>query len=221
MLNELISRGDCANCKICCKFEPDELIDAPTFTKKQMQYIKDNINENLKFTKIDDIYKIQVPKEGKTTYNVGTIEGGTSVNTIAQEAQMLCEYRSDRKDGLEYMEKKFNEIFETHRKEYVDVKVELVGLRPCENLNEEQEKRRQDMIRIAQDISEELTGIRPDGISGSTDCNIPLSMGIPSICYGAVSGEGAHTREEYVVKASLKTGYQVAFASVLRYFERR
>lgn len=76
------------------------------------------------------IYKIQVPKGRKTTYNVGTIEGGTSVNTIAQEAQMLCEYRSDRKDGLEYMEKKFNEIFETHRKEYVDVKVELVGLRP-------------------------------------------------------------------------------------------
>ena len=52
VLNELISRGDCANCKICCKFEPDELIDAPTFTKKQMQYIKDNINENLKFTKL-------------------------------------------------------------------------------------------------------------------------------------------------------------------------
>lgn len=47
VLNELISRGDCANCKICCKFEPDELIDAPTFTKKQMQYIKDNINENV------------------------------------------------------------------------------------------------------------------------------------------------------------------------------
>lgn len=62
VLNELISIGDCANCKICCKFEPDELIDAPTFTKKQMQYIKDNINENLKFTKIDDIYKIQLVK---------------------------------------------------------------------------------------------------------------------------------------------------------------
>lgn len=62
MLNELISRKDCANCKICCKFEPDELIDAPTFTKKQMQYIKDNINENLKFTKINDIYKIQLVK---------------------------------------------------------------------------------------------------------------------------------------------------------------
>ena len=62
VLNELISRGDCANCKICCKFEPDELIDAPTLTKKQMQYIKDNINENLKFTKIDDIYKIQLVK---------------------------------------------------------------------------------------------------------------------------------------------------------------
>ena len=168
---------------------------------------------------IHDIYQIRVPEEGKTTYNVGTIQGGTSVNTIAQEVQMLCEYRSDRKDGLEYMEKKFHEIFESHKKEYVEVDVELVGLRPCENLNEEQESRRQEMIRIAQDISEKLTGIRPDGIPGSTDCNIPLSLGIPAVCYGVVAGEGAHTREEYVVKASLKTGYQVAFASVLRYFE--
>lgn len=62
MLEELISREDCANCKICCKFEPDELIDAPTFTKEQMQYIKCNINKNLKFTEIDNIYKIELIK---------------------------------------------------------------------------------------------------------------------------------------------------------------
>ena len=36
MLSELISREDCANCRICCKFEQDELIDAPTFTKQQI-----------------------------------------------------------------------------------------------------------------------------------------------------------------------------------------
>ena len=65
MLNELISREDCANCKICCKFEPDELIDAPTFTKEQMQYIKNNINKDLKFTKIDDIYKIEYKSKYK------------------------------------------------------------------------------------------------------------------------------------------------------------
>lgn len=62
MLNELISREDCAKCKICCQFEPDELIDAPTFTKKQMQHIKNNIDKDLEFTKIGDIYKIQLIK---------------------------------------------------------------------------------------------------------------------------------------------------------------
>lgn len=62
MLNELISREDCANCKICCKFELDELIDAPTFTREQMQYIKNNINKDLKFTKINNIYQIKLIK---------------------------------------------------------------------------------------------------------------------------------------------------------------
>ena len=60
MLNELISREDCANCQICCKFELDELIDAPTFTEEQMQYIKNNINNGIKFTQINDIYKIEL-----------------------------------------------------------------------------------------------------------------------------------------------------------------
>ena len=54
---------------------------------------------------INTIYTMKVPqKEGvKTTYNVGVIEGGTSVNTIAQEASMLCEYRSNDRECLETM----------------------------------------------------------------------------------------------------------------------
>mgnify|MGYP000367495788 CR=1 FL=1 len=50
---------------------------------------------------------VTVPEGGKTTYNVGTISGGTSVNTIAQEASMLYEFRSDRKVNLAYMKEKF------------------------------------------------------------------------------------------------------------------
>ena len=42
---------------------------------------------------IEKLYQIQVPEGGKTTYNVGTISGGTSGNTIAQEASMLYEFR--------------------------------------------------------------------------------------------------------------------------------
>lgn len=168
---------------------------------------------------IADIYKIQVPQEGKTTYNAGTIEGGTSVNTIAQEAHMLCEYRSDRADGLAYMKEKFDEIFENHRNPEVEVKVEIVGIRPCEVLNEEQAARRNQMVEDAGKLIEGITGKAPKAGSSSTDCNIPLSMGIPSVCFGTCYGKGAHTREEYVEKDSLYLGYQVAFESILKHFQ--
>lgn len=167
---------------------------------------------------ISKIYGLEVPPVGKTTYNVGVIEGGTSVNTIAQEASMLCEYRSDREDALRYMEKKFAEIFEAQRSPDVSVLVETVGLRPCEHLNDAQAARRAEMVADACRLLKEITGTEPVPGSSSTDCNIPLSLGIPSTCYGTYLGEGAHTREEYVEKASLKAGYQVAFASVLKYF---
>ncbi len=168
---------------------------------------------------IQDIYGISVPKEGKTTYNVGTIEGGTSVNSIAQEASMLCEYRSDRWDGLLYMKEKFADIFAAHEEQGVSVSVELVGSRPCEDLDEGQEKRRNEMIGRGAAIIRSAYGKEPRLGPGSTDCNIPLSLGIPSVCYGAYIGDGAHTRQEYVLRSSLRAGYQVAFASVLHYFQ--
>ena len=55
--------------------------------------------------------------------------------------------------------------------------------------------------------------------SGSTDCNIPLSMGIPSACIGCYAGEGAHTREEYVEIDSLLPGLKLAFELILHHFE--
>ena len=56
---------------------------------------------------ICEIYKIQVPvrENSTTTYNVGVIEGGTSINTIAQSAKMLCEYRSNNRECLEIMKR--------------------------------------------------------------------------------------------------------------------
>ena len=54
--------------------------------------------------------------------------------------------------------------------------------------------------------------------SGSTDCNIPLSLGIPAECTGCVNGAGAHTREEYVEIDSLQPGLFVAYELVLHHF---
>ena len=161
---------------------------------------------------IEKLYRIQVPEGGKTTYNVGTISGGTSVNTIAQEASMLYEFRSDRKVNLAYMEEKFEAAVNEAKAAGLDITYEILGIRPCSgDVDKERQAR---LLERAKAAVETVTGICPGVGSGSTDCNIPLSMGIPSVCVGCYSGAGAHTREEYVEEASLPLGYRVAFEMI-------
>ena len=64
----------------------------------------------------------------------------------------------------------------------------------------------QEIIRI----TEEVTGKKPEEGIASTDCNIPLSSGIPSVCIGLIEGGGAHTREEWVRPSSMKDGLAMA-----------
>ncbi len=166
---------------------------------------------------IHRLYQIQVPGEGKTTYNVGMISGGTSVNTIAQSAEMLYEFRSDSREGLAYMEQQFDSIISSAKEQGMDIRIEVVGLRPCEGDVDMNVKEK--MIRLASDTIQEYTKEVPDQSPGSTDCNIPLSMGIPSLCLGTYEGSGAHTREEYIVIDSLMQGYKVGFQMVLSYID--
>ena len=158
---------------------------------------------------VSEIYKIKVPEaEGtRTTYNVGTITGGTSVNTIAQNAKMLCEYRSDDRDCLAIMQTKFEAIFEAARSPKVQVNIKKVGDRPCSNT----ERAKIDALkRIAVPIIEEVIGQEVSFTSSSTDCNIPLSLGVPALCIGVSIYSGMHTREEWVDKASLLPGLEIA-----------
>ena len=166
---------------------------------------------------IDALYTMKVPPKGKTTYNVGTISGGTSVNTIAQHAEMLYEFRSDERESLAIMEEHLNAAVALYRAKGVTVNVELVGDRPCSaNVDEEKEKALMDRAAAA---AKNHTGKEMSFHAGSTDCNIPLSMGIPAVCVGCYSGRGAHTREEYVEIDSLLPGLKIAFELLLHHFE--
>lgn len=155
---------------------------------------------------IDLLYTIKVPQEGdsKTTYNVGLISGGTSVNTIAQSAEMMYEYRSDNRECLAKMQNYFEHAIETFRASGIEVAVEKLGDRPCGAPVDEKEfaplkKRYLDSLK-------EILHMDAVERSGSTDCNMPLSMGIPAICFGVCRGEGCHTREEKLEMASLADG---------------
>lgn len=163
---------------------------------------------------VTQIYSIELPqKEGcRTTYNVGSISGGTSVNTIAQSAQMLCEYRSEDKDSLAFMEKQFGTIFAAAQCGEVTVDVERIGDRPCADIDDAKIERLRRIFRpIVEDVTKEPVYFK----SASTDCNIPLSLGIPAVCIGVYNGGGAHTRQEWVEKASLVPGLEIAIRSAL------
>ena len=158
---------------------------------------------------VSEIYKIRVPEKenAHTTYNVGEISGGTSVNTIAQNARMLCEYRSDDKECLEIMQRKFEDIFQAAEAEDVKVCVKKVGDRPCGNIRHDEI---QALKRLVVPIIEDVIGESVSFKSSSTDCNIPLSLGIPALCIGVSNYAGMHTREEWVEKASLASGLEIA-----------
>ena len=169
---------------------------------------------------ITKLYQQKVPQvEGrKTTYNVGTIQGGTSVNTIAQSAEMLYEYRSDDKDCLEQMRKQFFALVEEARCEDAGFDLELVGERPCGS-NVPKDAHEQLFNRCA-DAIETVTGNFPGRRSSSTDANIPLSKGIPAVTFGLYAGAKAHTREEYVVIDTLETGLKIGMLLVTSHFEK-
>ena len=167
---------------------------------------------------ISQLYRIQVPTEGisKTTYNVGTISGGTSVNTICQEASMLYEYRSDSHICLHKMQEMFEQVVEAFREKGFDVQVQLLGERPCSAnvdanaLEVLKQKAADSVLRI--------TGQEAKFLSASTDCNIPLSLGIPSVCMGVCEASGLHTREEVLYLKSLPIGCSLCMDFLCNFF---
>lgn len=162
-----------------------------------------------------EIYKLQVPKKENTitTYNVGNIEGGTSVNTIAQKASMLCEYRSNDRDCLAIMKAEFERIFAAANTEETKLTVNMIGNRPCKG--EVDPAAEAELIDAYRQAVKSVTGKDITLRMASTDANIPMSLGIPAIDVGSYIGAGAHRREEYVEKASLVPGLEIMIRTAL------
>ena len=165
---------------------------------------------------ITDLYQLKVPEKGVSTYNVGVIEGGTSVNTIAQHAEMLFEMRSNCRESLAEMDAHFRAAVEFYRTKGIAVEVEAVGERPCAgDVDVEKQnamaERAAAAIRRYFDIDVRFT-------SGSTDCNIPLSRGIPAVAGGCIIGRGTHTREEYIEISSICPSQKGVFDMILDHF---
>ena len=98
------------------------------------------------------------------------------------------------------------------------ITVEIIGKRPC--AGEYDEAHLEAMFNKCAKIAEKYNGGRTcTGRSGSTDCNIPMSLGIPALCIGVYIGASSHTREEWVDLESLPTGLKIATELLLTYFD--
>ena len=167
---------------------------------------------------ITKLYQQEIPQvEGrKTTYNVGTIHGGTSVNTIAQDVEMLYEYRSDDKDCLDQMRQQFFDLVDAARCDDAAFELELVGERPCgSNVPEDAHKA---LIERCSNAIIAVGEPAPALGSSSTDANIPLSLGIPAVTFGLYSGGKAHTREEYLKIETLVVGQKISLLLLTSHF---
>lgn len=151
---------------------------------------------------IDRLYGLLPPSQAKTTYNVGLISGGTSVNTIAQEARMTWEIRSESPDCLAHMDRLFLEQVEA-LKEMGDFSLEVIGERPCGQTA--------DVGFLKERVERAFSAVGQQVVfaAASTDCNLPMSVGIPAISFGVCKGAGAHTAEEYILLDTLAAGMEI------------
>ena len=166
------------------------------------------------------LYACSLPEKGgaKTTYNVGVVEGGTSVNTIAESAKMLYEYRSNDRECLSYMQKFFNDkIEEAKRLGLAEIEVKLIGDRPCDG--DVDKGRLQEITDFAIKVCQKHSGIPCRVTAGSTDANVPLSLGIPAVCVGTHLSSGAHTRAEKILISSIPVGLKISAEIILSFFK--
>ena len=168
------------------------------------------------------LYAKEVPVIGDshTTYNVGIVEGGTSVNTIAQNCRLMYEYRSDNVECLAEMQEFFEKTIEQAKGEgKAEITVNTLGIRPCGSKDVDELHLARMTDKTIQ-ICNKYTGCSIDTKSGSTDCNIAMSLGIPAISVGCYDGDGTHTREEKVLISSIPVGLKIAAELILGYFDK-
>ena len=164
---------------------------------------------------LEQLYKVDVPQG--TTYNVGRIEGGTTVNSIAESAMMLFEYRSTSQKVLVDLNAQFEKIIQSFNKDDIKVKLEVLGIRPGQG--EHAGTSLEDFNKACAAVIKKYCPDNIDYGAYSTDANVPLSLGISAVTLGTIKGAKAHTREEWVNLDSLVIGRSIALELLLQYME--
>jgi acetylornithine deacetylase/succinyl-diaminopimelate desuccinylase-like protein len=166
------------------------------------------------------IADFQVPADPRVTFSVGVVQGGTSVNAIAGEASMLVDMRSVDPVALDSLDRRFQAAIRQALDEEnarwpastvrLTVEVQSTGIRPAGT------QRADAPIVLTARAAGERLGFTPTATPSSTDANIPISLGIPSLTIDAGgTGQGAHSLAETWDSKGSEKGTQWALLTVL------
>lgn len=148
---------------------------------------------------ISELDGIALPREPKTTLNIGTINGGTSINSIPSEASFTLEVRGPKEEIISAVISKANDIVSRYVSPGITVMREALGNRPAGEMKDES------LVSLVRGVQEELQ-IKTLGGEGSTDSNYPISLGLPSLTIGIASGGDTHSINEYLKIEEVEMG---------------
>jgi acetylornithine deacetylase/succinyl-diaminopimelate desuccinylase-like protein len=163
----------------------------------------------------------KVPTSPRTTFNLGQIEGGTSVNSIPYEAHLKVDVRSESEDELTRLESALRECMAAGVRDEMESsrdrsrgklewKVEVIGSRPGGELAADSP------LLAALRAADVIVGNESRIERSSTDANIPLALGIDAISIGAGgNGGGAHSLQEWYDPAGREMGLKRALLTLL------
>jgi tripeptide aminopeptidase len=163
----------------------------------------------------------RVPGSPRTTFNLGQIDGGTSVNSVPHDARLKVDIRSESEDELIKLESALRECVAAGVRDEMDSprdrskgklewKVDLLGSRPGGELALDSP------LLAALRSADQYVGNQSRIERSSTDANIPLSNGIDAISIGAGgTGGGAHSLQEWYEPAGREMGLQRALLTLL------
>jgi tripeptide aminopeptidase len=169
---------------------------------------------------IAKISDLQTPSDPKTTFTVGTVSGGTSVNAIASEARMAVDMRSDSTEELLKLEARLLDLVKQAVREEnarwksdkLSVEIKLIGDRPAGIVAMDSP-----IVQASQRAVTVVTGKPRVTFAGSsTDSNLAMSLGIPAVTIGG-GGEGGnwHSGNEWYRPVDAWIGPQSALLTIL------
>ncbi|MEZ4630409.1 MAG: M20/M25/M40 family metallo-hydrolase [Deinococcales bacterium] len=151
---------------------------------------------------ISQLNHLPIPSQPRSSYNIGQVRGGSSINAIAEQAYFNLDLRSIEAETLQFLNDKALSIIEQQGKKHqVSLDIKQVGDRPTgqsDNIS---------MVKAAKKALKSLD-IEAKCTASSTDANAAMAVALPAITFGVYHGGDAHRLSEWMEPASMVTGYK-------------